>query len=86
MLEQIKEIAWEDYFEVLNYGNPPVYIQLLILVGLSIAIWIYRVVSGKRPLSKGIKLRNKLLFVMVFVLILFQEQYDLRSMLDTIGL
>jgi len=86
MLESFKEIEWGDYIEIMTYGNPPVYIQLLILVGLTLAYLIWRIVTKKRPMTRGNQLKNKILFILAFFLILFQEAYDLRGMLDSIGL
>jgi len=85
MLELFRQIEWSDYTEVLTYGNPPIYVQLLFLVGLTIAIVLYRTISRKRELSKGNKVKYKFLFFAVAGLILFQEKFDLRGLMDTIG-
>ncbi len=86
MFEMFKEIEWDDYIQILSYGTPPIYIQLLIFVGLAAVWYVYRVVKRKRPLSKGNKVKYKIVFFLVILLILFQEAYDLRGLLETIGL
>ncbi len=86
MLEQFKEIEWDDYVAILSYGNPPVWLQLVIFTGLSGAYVLYRIMTRKRPMSKANKLKYKILFFVVILLILFQEEYNLRGLLDTIGL
>ncbi len=85
MLELAKEIEWSDYVEILTYGYPPVYVQLLLAIGLTFAILLYRTIARKRPMTKGNKFKNKVFFVMMIGLILFQEKLDLRGMMDTIG-
>ena len=86
MLEALKEVEWEDYIELLSYGTPPIYLQLLIFVGLSLAWYLYRIIKRKRPMSKGNQIKYKILFFVIILLILFQEKYDLRGWMDTIGL
>ncbi|HFC04651.1 MAG TPA: hypothetical protein ENJ55_03005 [Rhizobiales bacterium] len=86
MGDLFRDVEWSDYTELLTYGNPPIWAQLLILIGLAFAYYLYRTITRKRAMSKGNRLIIKLLFIVAFFLILFQEQYDLRGMLDTIGL
>lgn len=86
MLEMFKEIDWGDYVELLSYGTPPVYLQLLILIIGTIAWFLYRTIKRVRRMSKGNVVKYKILFVVVFFLILFQEKFDVRGWMDMIGL
>lgn len=86
MIEMFKEIEWDDYIEILTYGTPPVYLQLLILVGFSIAWFLYRTIRRVRPMSKGNKVKYKIVFFILFFLVLFQEKLDLRGLMDMAGL
>jgi len=85
MIEMYKTIDWDQYKEILNYGNPPVYMQMLILIGLAVFVWLWRTVKGVRPMTAGRKLKYKILFIVGFALILFQERYNLRGMIDTVS-
>lgn len=86
MMELLSEIDWEDYRQILMFGEPPVWMQLAILIGLTVSWWVWRVMRGKPKLTRANRLKYKILFLIAFFLILFQEQYDLRGMLDNIGL
>lgn len=86
MTDIFSGIEWGDYLELLNYGSPPVYMQLLILIGFAIAWFLYRTIKRVRPMSKGNKVKYKILFFVLFFLILFQEKFEIRGWMDTIGL
>ena len=84
MLEMFKEIEWSDYVEILTYNSPPVYVQILVFSSLCLAYYLYHIFSGKRRVSKGNKIKYKIMFFGVILLILFQEKYDLRGWFDLI--
>lgn len=86
MLEMFKEIEWGDYAEILNYGTPPVYMQMIIFVSVCLVVYLFRVFTNKRPMSKGNKTKYKIMFFVVLLLILFEEKYDLRGLMDIIGI
>ncbi len=85
MMELFNAIEWNDYVEIFSSGNPPLYVQLLIFVGLSFAWFMYRVIARKRPMSTGNKIKYKTGFFVVIGLILFQEKFEVRSWMETIG-
>jgi len=79
-----KSIDWDVYKDVLTYGDPPIYVQLLVFIGLLVAIKLWRIFTKAPFLSKTNALKYKILSIFVFFAILLQEQYDLQRKIDTL--
>ena len=79
-----KSIDWDVYKEILMYGDPPVYVQLLVFIGLVIVFRVWRFFKGAHPMRGARKLKYMFLFFFIFFAILFQEKINLASKIDTI--
>jgi len=84
MIEQFNSINWDVYRDIFTFGDPPVYIQLLIFAGLILVYWLWRKLTQAPSLSKFKKLKYKILVFAITFAILFQEEYNLSGKIDTI--
>jgi len=84
MIDLFNSIDWDVYKEILTYGDPPIYVQLLIFIGLVIIYRIWRYVKGAHPMTGARKYKFMFLFFFIIITILFQEHLDLRGKMDTI--
>lgn len=84
MMELINSIEWDDYKDILLAGNPPIYMQLLIFNAVIVAYFLYRKMSKTRAMTKSRARLAKFGILGFNSLILFQEKFDVRGMMDNI--
>jgi len=85
MLEYLYLARWDQAYDVLAAGNPPMFLRLLLLNALFLGLYAVRRASGARAMSSGSTLLVQLAVLAANLLLLYQSQVQdyLRSL--TIG-
>lgn len=62
MLELAQRVNWNEYFLMLTQGNPPLFLQFLVVNAVLLAYWLFRR-TRKRKSQQGSAWILQLLFV-----------------------
>lgn len=81
MLDYIMNARWDQAYNFLLSGAPPVYVRLFAVNGLFLLLFILRKLAGARPMSEIASLATQFYLLVANVIVLFQTEIEvyLRS-------
>lgn len=66
-LDALGGVNWTEYQYYLTDGNPPLYVQLILLNCIFFAVWLYRRIHGSRAARQATSVVFQLAFVLANV-------------------
>ena len=76
MLDYIMSARWDQAYNFLLSGQPPMYIRLLALNGLFVLLFFIRKAAGAEPMSERAALFTQICLLAANILVLFQGDVE----------
>jgi hypothetical protein len=76
MLDYIMNARWDQAYNFLLSGDPPMYIRLLAVNALFLLLFLIRKVAGARPMSDVSSLLTQFSLLAANIIVLFQSDIE----------
>lgn len=76
MLDYIMNARWDQAYNFLLSGDPPIYIRLLAVNGLFLLLFLFRKIAGAQAMGEGSALFTQILMLAVNIFVLFQSDIE----------